>query len=53
MVTFLAEKSTERAAERGVGLRALGSGILLTTDFPPVVGGIGNGLLSVYRQFDR
>jgi len=52
MVTFLAEQSTERAAERGVGLRPLGSGILLTTDFPPVVGGIGNYLFNVYLQFD-
>jgi len=33
-------------------VRRLGSAILLTTDFPPVVGGIGNGLFSVYRQFD-
>jgi len=33
-------------------MRSLGNGVLLTTDFPPEVGGIGNGLLSVYRHFD-
>ena len=32
--------------------RALGSGVLLTTDFPPEMGGISNYLFNVYRQFD-
>ena len=34
------------------GLRPLGRGILLTTDFPPVLGGISSYLFNVYRQFD-
>jgi phosphatidyl-myo-inositol dimannoside synthase len=38
--------------ERGKGVRRLGSGALLTTDFPPVVGGISNYLFNLYRQFD-
>jgi len=33
-------------------MRWLGSGVLLTTDFPPVLGGISNYLFNVYRQFD-
>src|ERR1039458_4803228 len=33
-------------------VRPLGSGVLLTTDFPPVFGGISNYLFNVYRQFD-
>ncbi len=33
-------------------LRPLSSGLLLTTDFPPLLGGISNYLYSVYRQFD-
>lgn len=35
-----------------VALRPLRSGALLTTDFPPVLGGISNYLFHVYRQFD-
>jgi phosphatidyl-myo-inositol dimannoside synthase len=53
MATFSLAQSAIRARdESGRGLRPLGSGVLLTTDFPPEVGGIGNGLLSVYRHFD-
>lgn len=53
MVTSLAEKSTSRAPEdRGEVLRGLGNGVLLTTDFPPALGGISNYLFNVYRQFD-
>jgi phosphatidyl-myo-inositol dimannoside synthase len=53
MNTFLAEKSTSRAQEHcGEALRGLGNGVLLTTDFPPVLGGISNYLFNVYRQFD-
>jgi len=33
-------------------VRRLGSGILLTPDFPPVLGGISNYLFNVYRQLD-
>jgi phosphatidyl-myo-inositol dimannoside synthase len=33
-------------------LRPLGRGVLLTTDFPPALGGISNYLFNVYRQFD-
>jgi len=33
-------------------LRPLRSGILLTTDFPPLLGGISNYLFNIYRQFD-
>jgi phosphatidylinositol alpha-1,6-mannosyltransferase len=53
MVTSLAEKSTSRAPEdHGEALRWLGNGALLTTDFPPALGGISNYLFNVYRQFD-
>jgi phosphatidyl-myo-inositol dimannoside synthase len=53
MATFSLTQSAIRARdEGGRGMRPLGNGILLTTDFPPEVGGIGNGLLSVYRHFD-
>jgi phosphatidylinositol alpha-1,6-mannosyltransferase len=53
MVTSLVEKSTSRAPEDcGGALHGLGSGILLTTDFPPLPGGISNYLFNVYRQFD-
>jgi phosphatidylinositol alpha-1,6-mannosyltransferase len=53
MVTSLVEKSISRAPEDcGEILRGLGSGVLLTTDFPPAVGGISNYLFNVYRQFD-
>lgn len=33
-------------------LRPLGRGALLTTDFPPVLGGISSYVFNVYRQFD-
>jgi len=33
-------------------LRPLRSSVLLTTDFPPLPGGISNYLFNVYRQFD-
>jgi phosphatidyl-myo-inositol dimannoside synthase len=53
MLTFLAAQSTTRAADaNGKNVRRLGSGVLLTTDFPPVLGGISNYLFNVYRQFD-
>ncbi len=53
MVSFFVEDSTVRAARAsGTTQRWLGSGALLTTDFPPVLGGISNYLFNVYRQFD-
>jgi len=53
MVTSLVEKFTVQGPENGGGvLRRLGDAALLTTDFPPLVGGIGNYLFNVYRQFD-
>jgi len=53
MVTSLVEGSTSRSRENcGAALRGLGSGALLTTDFPPLLGGISNYLFNVYRQFD-
>ncbi len=53
MVTFPVAQSTSRAPDdHGKSVRRLGNTVLLTTDFPPVAGGIGNGLFSVYRQFD-
>ncbi len=53
MVTFPVAQSTSRAPDdHGKSVRRLGNAVLLTTDFPPGVGGIGNGLFSVYRQFD-
>lgn len=53
MPTFLAEQSRSRAPENCCNaLRGLGSGALLTTDFPPAPGGISNYLFNVYRQFD-
>ncbi len=36
----------------GRSVRGMGSGALLTTDFPPIMGGISNYLFEVYRQFD-
>jgi phosphatidylinositol alpha-1,6-mannosyltransferase len=53
MVTFPSAHSTLRTPENcGKAMRWLGSGVLLTTDFPPVLGGISNYLFNVYRQFD-
>ncbi len=53
MVTFPVAHSTLRSPENCVeAIRCLGRGVLLTTDFPPVLGGISNYLFNVYRQFD-
>jgi len=53
MVTFQVAQSTSQAPDdHRKSVRRLGSGALLTTDFPPVLGGIGNYLFNVYRQFD-
>ena len=53
MTSTLAEVlSSNTPANSGKRLRALGSGLLLTTDFPPALGGISNYLFNVYRQFD-
>jgi phosphatidylinositol alpha-1,6-mannosyltransferase len=53
MVTSVVEKSTSRAREDcGGASRRLGCGALLTTDFPPALGGISNYLFNVYREFD-
>jgi phosphatidylinositol alpha-1,6-mannosyltransferase len=53
MVIFPVAQSTSPAPESyGKAMRWLGSGVLLTTDFPPVLGGISNYLFNVYRQFD-
>ena len=53
MVTSLVEQSQPRAPGKCEGeLRQLGAGALLTTDFPPQLGGISNYLFHVYRQFD-
>lgn len=50
---FTDRKLTPRTARRcGHGLRALGRGALVTTDFPPVLGGISSYLFNVYRQFE-
>ena len=53
MVTFPVAQSTSRASEsHRESVRRSGSMVLLTTDFPPVLGGISNYLFNVYRQFD-
>jgi phosphatidylinositol alpha-1,6-mannosyltransferase len=53
MVTFPVAHTTLRTPENcGKAIRWLGSGVLLATDFPPVLGGISNFLFNVYRQFD-
>jgi phosphatidyl-myo-inositol dimannoside synthase len=53
MVSSLTEKPTSRGLERrGRGVRGFGSAALLTTDFPPVMGGISTFLFQVYGQFD-
>lgn len=53
MATFPVAQSTSRAPDdHGKSVRWLGSGVLLTTDFPPVLGGISNYLFNIYRQFD-
>jgi phosphatidyl-myo-inositol dimannoside synthase len=53
MLTALTEQSVSPAPENcSEVLRRCGRGILLATDFPPVLGGISNYLFNVYRQFD-
>jgi len=53
MTTTLAETSSfSWLTNRNTALRSLGPGALLTTDFPPALGGISNYLFNVYRQFD-
>jgi phosphatidyl-myo-inositol dimannoside synthase len=53
MPTSLTDKSV-LATPEGCGEipRRCGSGVLLATDFPPVLGGISSYLLNVYQQFD-
>ena len=52
MTSILAEPFSSPKLKSGKSLRPLGSGVLLTTDFPPALGGISNYLFNVYRQFD-
>ncbi len=53
MTTSLAAPSSSgELTNAPATLRALRRGLLLTTDFPPAVGGISNYLFNVYRQFD-
>jgi phosphatidylinositol alpha-1,6-mannosyltransferase len=53
MVIFPVAHSTLRTPEGcNKAMRWLGRGVLLATDFPPVLGGISNFLFNVYRQFD-
>src|SRR5664279_6483686 len=53
MTTILAAPSSSPKLKNcEAALRPLRSGALLTTDFPPVLGGISNYLFNVYRQFD-
>ena len=53
MVTTQVAQSTSRTPdEQRTSVRRLGSGLLLTPDFPPVLGGISNYLFNVYRQLD-
>lgn len=53
MVTFPVVHSTLRTpGDCRKAMRKLGNAVLLTTDFPPVLGGISNYLFNVYRQFD-
>jgi len=53
MATWALEEPTTRSAvKREARLRALESGGLLTTDFPPILGGISSYLFNVYRHFD-
>jgi phosphatidyl-myo-inositol dimannoside synthase len=50
---MVAQSISSRAPEScGKAVRRLGHAALLTTDFPPVMGGISNYLFNVYRQFD-
>jgi glycosyltransferase involved in cell wall biosynthesis len=53
MATSVLEK-INGASERscGDGVRRMRRGALLTTDFPPVLGGISSYLFNVYRQFE-
>ena len=50
--TLAAQSSSVKLKHREASLRPLRGGVLLTTDFPPVLGGISNYLFNVYRQFD-
>jgi len=53
MTTSLAALSSSRELTNPhTVLRPLRRGMLLTTDFPPTMGGISNYLFNVYRQFD-
>ena len=53
MTSLLASPSSSPKLKNcEAALRPLRSGALLTTDFPPVLGGISNYLFNVYRQFD-
>src|ERR1035441_10341287 len=53
MTTILASPSSSPKLKNcEAALRPLCRGALLTTDFPPVLGGISNYLFNVYRQFD-
>jgi len=53
MATSALETLSTRSAVRcEANLRSLGRAVLLTTDFPPVLGGISSYLFNVYRHFD-
>ncbi len=47
-----AAPSSTKSTNCNPALRPLRPGVLLTTDFPPALGGISNYLFNVYRQFD-
>jgi phosphatidyl-myo-inositol dimannoside synthase len=47
-----AAPSSTKSTNCNAALRPLRPGALLTTDFPPALGGISNYLFNVYRQFD-
>ncbi len=47
-----AAPSSRKLPNCHTALRPLRRGALLTTDFPPALGGISNYLFNIYRQFD-
>ncbi len=53
MNSILADRNIQSESQPSAAcLRPLRSGLLLTTDFPPLLGGISSYLFNVYRQFD-
>ncbi|MFZ0312877.1 MAG: glycosyltransferase family 4 protein [Candidatus Korobacteraceae bacterium] len=52
MTSLAALSSSRELTNSPTALRSLRRGVLLTTDFPPAMGGISNYLFNVYRQFD-